>query len=183
MLDGKLRIAPTCYHVAHQVPVMVDGLGNENHRPQLQGIANRTINAGSQFQFQIVATDVDEPSTNLAFSFEGSNHGATLSSSGLFSWTPAWDTAEETDFTFRVKATDSGLPELSASQEFSIRVLPISPLNVRIDGTNLGSKSARWNALAGATGYIVERRIDGGAVVQYTDWNGTNQQWQLVRVG
>jgi len=23
MLDGKLRIAPTCYHVAHQVPVMV----------------------------------------------------------------------------------------------------------------------------------------------------------------
>ena len=22
MLDGKLRIAPTCYHVLHQVPVM-----------------------------------------------------------------------------------------------------------------------------------------------------------------
>ena len=24
---------------------------------------------------------------------------------------------------------------------------------------------------------------DGGNVVQYADWNGTNQQWQLVRVG
>jgi hypothetical protein len=23
MLDGKLRIAPVCYHVLHQVPVMV----------------------------------------------------------------------------------------------------------------------------------------------------------------
>ena len=22
MIDGKLRIAPTCYHVLHQVPVM-----------------------------------------------------------------------------------------------------------------------------------------------------------------
>ncbi|WP_460916625.1 hypothetical protein [Plantactinospora veratri] len=24
---------------------------------------------------------------------------------------------------------------------------------------------------------------DGGNVVQYTDWSGNNQQWQLVRVG
>ncbi|GAA4621850.1 RICIN domain-containing protein [Cellulomonas oligotrophica] len=24
---------------------------------------------------------------------------------------------------------------------------------------------------------------DGGNIVQYTDWNGTNQQWQLVKVG
>ena len=24
---------------------------------------------------------------------------------------------------------------------------------------------------------------DGGNIVQYADWNGTNQQWQLVRVG
>ena len=24
---------------------------------------------------------------------------------------------------------------------------------------------------------------DGGNIVQYTDWNGANQQWQLVKVG
>lgn len=24
---------------------------------------------------------------------------------------------------------------------------------------------------------------DGSAIVQYTDWGGNNQQWQLVRVG
>ena len=24
---------------------------------------------------------------------------------------------------------------------------------------------------------------DGGNVVQYSDWNGSNQQWQLVRLG
>jgi hypothetical protein len=24
---------------------------------------------------------------------------------------------------------------------------------------------------------------DGGNVVQYSDWNGTNQQWQLVKIG
>jgi endo-1,4-beta-xylanase len=24
---------------------------------------------------------------------------------------------------------------------------------------------------------------DGANVVQYSDWNGANQQWQLVRVG
>ena len=24
---------------------------------------------------------------------------------------------------------------------------------------------------------------DGANIVQYADWNGTNQQWQLVRVG
>ena len=24
---------------------------------------------------------------------------------------------------------------------------------------------------------------DGGNIVQYDDWGGTNQQWQLVRVG
>ena len=25
--------------------------------------------------------------------------------------------------------------------------------------------------------------VDGGNVVQYSDWNGTNQQWQLAKVG
>jgi hypothetical protein len=24
---------------------------------------------------------------------------------------------------------------------------------------------------------------DGGNVVQYADWNGANQQWQLAKVG
>jgi hypothetical protein len=24
---------------------------------------------------------------------------------------------------------------------------------------------------------------DGGNIVQYTDWNGANQQWQLIRIG
>ena len=24
---------------------------------------------------------------------------------------------------------------------------------------------------------------DGGNIVQYADWGGSNQQWQLVRIG
>jgi hypothetical protein len=62
-----------------------------------------------------LANDIDEPTSSLQFSFDGSDHGATLSSSGLFSWTPSWDMAQETQFTFHVVVADSDIPELQAT--------------------------------------------------------------------
>ncbi len=149
-----------------QVPVIRDQFGNVNHSPMIQPIANRTISAGSPFEFQIFANDVNEENVDLHFSFVGPSHGASLSSSGNFSWTPSWELTEETDFTFRVQVTDGGAFDLRDSDEFTIRVLPTSPKGLKISGSfHVAIVYISWEALDGAVGYVLERRTQGG------EWN------------
>jgi hypothetical protein len=55
MLDGKLRIAPTCYHVLHLIPVMSahemgffydEGLKSEDGLPAIRSCAKRWCPSG-----------------------------------------------------------------------------------------------------------------------------------------
>ena len=55
MLDGKLRIAPTCYHVLHLVPVMTahemnffydEGMRNSDGMPAYELLTNSMVPFG-----------------------------------------------------------------------------------------------------------------------------------------
>jgi hypothetical protein len=161
LVDPQESYIDDDYTDSDQVPPVRDQLGNRNHPPMLQSIPNRVAQAGTEISFQLVANDIDEPNSSLQFAFEGESHGASLSSNGTFSWTPSWETAEETEYTFRVLVTDTGDPTLRDSQEFTIRVLPLSPSGLRVFGRN-GSIAeeiyVEWQPLMGATGYVLERR-------------------------
>jgi hypothetical protein len=142
--------------------------------PRIQPIAIRTVNAGSQLQFQVVAHDVDEPNSSLQISFDGPSHGATLSSSGAFSWTPSWETAVETEFTFRIRAADNGAPVLAHSLEFKITVSPVSPQGLEVRGSyHVDTVYVEWQPLADATHYLLERREQNDAWTPINETTGT----------
>jgi Putative Ig domain. len=66
---------------------VVNGSVRVNYPPEIDEIDNKTVNAGSNLNFSIVAVDFDD--TDLSFGVEKLPEGYTLNSSnGSFSWTP-----------------------------------------------------------------------------------------------
>lgn len=92
-----------------------------NSAPVLSPVAPRTIDEGAQFTLQLAAVDADLPKDELTFSLEGAPSGATISPSGLFTWTPAEDQGPGT-YSFDAVVTDDGSPKLSASQTLTFSV-------------------------------------------------------------
>jgi hypothetical protein len=163
------------YSDPDQAPGIRDQFGNVNHLPRIQPIANRVIDAGALLEFQVCANDIDEPSSNLQFSFDGPDHGATLSSTGMFSWTPSWGTAEVGEFTFRVLVTDDSTPECRSTEEFTLTVLPLIPNGLRFYYAMNGVEytEVAWEPLGGAAGYVLERRAWDGIWTQVADTTDT----------
>jgi uncharacterized repeat protein (TIGR03803 family) len=97
-----------------------------NNPPVLAAIANQTITVGTQLVITNRATDPDSPPQVLSFSLgNGAAANATIDpASGVFSWTPT--AAQVGTNAFRVVVSDNGLPSLSATQSFSVVVLPIN---------------------------------------------------------
>ncbi|MBI2142488.1 tandem-95 repeat protein, partial [Candidatus Woesearchaeota archaeon] len=73
---------------------------NVNQPPDLVNPGNKQINEGQLLQFQLQASDPDNDV--LAFSSSGLPSGATLSSSGLFSWVPDFNQSGSYIVTFVV---------------------------------------------------------------------------------
>lgn len=95
--------------------------GSGNRAPVLTQIGNRTINEGSRLAFTAAAADPDSGQT-LSFSFGGTPPaGATLSTSGSFSWTPA-ETQGPGNYPVTIIVKDNGSPILSDSETISIQV-------------------------------------------------------------
>ena len=98
---------------------------DENEAPVLPAITTTTTfveyTAGS---FDITATDVDRPGQTLAFALTGETHGATLSSTGTFTWTPGEDDGGEAR-TFSVTVTDSATPPLMTTGTFDITAMEL----------------------------------------------------------
>ena len=77
-----------------------------NHAPVLTHIPDKIINQGSLLTFTNVATDVDV-GDRLAFTVEGSPAGASLTTNGVFTWTPAANQSPSTN-AMTVRVTDNG---------------------------------------------------------------------------
>jgi hypothetical protein len=108
--------------------VVVSATSPSNTAPVLATVGNRTVAAGSNLSLQLSATDSDVPAQTLTYSLVSGPSGATVSSSGLFSWTPTSAQAPSTN-SITVKVTDSGSPPLSSSQTFLVVVTAATTAN------------------------------------------------------
>jgi hypothetical protein len=109
-----------------------------NTAPVLAVISNKFIYLGQTLQFAASATDTDQPPQTLTFSLDpGAPANAVISASGLFTW-PATNVTVPGTNSITIRVTDSGTPPLSATQTFSVSVLPLPQLYAaRLNGTNL----------------------------------------------
>ncbi len=120
-----------------------------NDPPTLGIIPNQTVNEGELLLVTTSANDVDLPNDQLIFSLLSPPAGAIIDPlSGIFSWTPSKPQAPGTN-TIAVVVRDSGTPQLSATNRFTVVVLarPVFQ-TVSFSGTNV---FLNWSSVAGVT--------------------------------
>ncbi len=94
-----------------------------NTAPVLGTISNRTVYADTLLTFTASVTDTDEPPQTLTFSLgAGAPAGASITTNGVFSWTPTSAQAPSTN-TIAVIVRDSGVPQMSDTNSFVATVL------------------------------------------------------------
>ncbi len=100
-----------------------------NQSPSLVAVSNRIINPGVTLVITNVASDPNLPGQTLAFTLLAAPTNATLTplnaSNALFTWRPLISQADSTN-AIQVKVTDSGVPALSATNNFVVTVNPAS---------------------------------------------------------
>ena len=90
-----------------------------NVAPVLGAIGAKTVNELALLTFTATATDADIPVQTLAYSLSGTvPAGASITSAGVFTWTPT-EAQGPGDYTFTVVVSDGSL---TASQSVSVRV-------------------------------------------------------------
>ncbi len=96
-----------------------------NHAPVLVAISDKTINELTNFSFTVSANDLDGDA--LTFSLETwAPNGANINpTNGVFTWSPTEAQGPSTN-DISIRVTDSGSPNLSATQSFRIFVLEIN---------------------------------------------------------
>ena len=88
----------------------------------LGAIPDQTVYANTLLTFTASATDTDQPPQTLTFSLgTGAPTGASITHSGVFSWTPTAAQAPSTN-TISVIVTDNGPPQMSATNNFKVVV-------------------------------------------------------------
>ncbi len=95
-----------------------------DHAPNLDPIANQTVDEHVLLEFYAVGADVDEPAETLTYSLvAGAPAGAMIdASSGQFFWTPQ-EVHGGGVYEVTVRVTDSGSPNRSTTQTISITVI------------------------------------------------------------
>ena len=100
-----------------------------NTVPVWTSVPNQTINAGMTLLVTSVATDTDSPPPSLIFSLLGGPTNATLTSPNtgiaLFSWRPLVSQANTIN-PVSVVVTEEGTPILSATNNFTVTVNPLT---------------------------------------------------------
>jgi glucuronoarabinoxylan endo-1,4-beta-xylanase len=114
----------------YTVPAMsvVTFAGQGNTPPGIGVVSDQTVNPGVTLLVTNAASDLDLPAQLLSFSAGNTfPANATInSSSGVFSWRPLVSQANTTNL-IQIKVTDSGQPNLSATNSFKVIVNPIAP--------------------------------------------------------
>ncbi len=94
-----------------------------NLPPSLASIPDTTIHWLNTLAFTNSATDPNLPAQTLTFALAtNAPAGATITTNGVFTWTPATNQAPSTNL-ISVIVTDDGSPSLSATQSFTVTVL------------------------------------------------------------
>jgi hypothetical protein len=96
-----------------------------NRPPSIPTIPDQTVNESEFVVASVLADDPDLPLQSLTFSLAEAPAGASLSTSGLFLWTPDEGQGPTTNRVV-VIATDDGSPSLSATQQFTVIVREVN---------------------------------------------------------
>ena len=96
-----------------------------NSPPQTTGIADDSVDEGTAWSLQVVATDRDLPRNRISISLVGGPEGMTLSGDGLLRWTPT-ETDGPSVKSVTVRVTDDGLPALSVTNRFNLTVREVN---------------------------------------------------------
>ena len=93
-----------------------------NRAPEIAPVAERTISAIAYLELYLSATDPDSPGNQLTWVLLDGPAGAALDpASGKFTWSPLLAQAASTN-RITVKASDNGVPSLSATNSFTVIV-------------------------------------------------------------
>jgi uncharacterized repeat protein (TIGR03803 family) len=139
--------------------------------PVLAAIGNKTIKKDSTLAFKATATDGDAGQV-ITYSLIGAPAGATINAAtGNFSWKP---TVAGT-YTFKVRATDNGVPALFDEEQITITVtLTLAARTMKTDETALTMPSnfSVYPNPAHDNLYVQLSSKAGEAAIQIFDMNG-----------
>jgi hypothetical protein len=94
-----------------------------NHAPTLAPTFDASVIAGRTIQVSNAAADFDSPAQSLSYSLAGPS-GATINgSNGTVLWRPSVYQSGS-NYPIGVRVSDNGTPSMSATQSFSVAVLP-----------------------------------------------------------
>jgi len=97
-----------------------------NVAPALAAITNRSVNETTLMSLTAGATDPDLPPQGLSYSLLSPPAGAIINpNSGVVTWTPSQSESPATNV-ITVKVTDSGTPQLSDTNSFTVTVVEIN---------------------------------------------------------
>jgi hypothetical protein len=148
--------------------------GTFNEPPVLAPIGNKSANPGRALTFTASATDPDGPPSALTFSLAGAPAGASINAAtGAFTWTPTPDDAGR-QFTFTVRVTDAGTPNLSDEETITVTVFDpptssitsapfvsgVTTLPIRWAGSSPGSTIASYDVFVSVDGRPYARWLD-----------------------
>jgi hypothetical protein len=94
---------------------------SSNSAPALPAPANRTIDEVTTLTVTNTATDVNVPADVLTYTLLTAPSGASISTNGIITWTPAEDQGNTTNV-FTTWVADSGSPNLSDTNSFVVMV-------------------------------------------------------------
>lgn len=100
------------------VPVTVNEV---NSAPVLTIPASLSGNEGTLITFASSVVDPDVPANTISYSMTGAPSGASLSASGVFTWTPS-EAQGPGVYTFSVTATDNGSPVQADTESITVTV-------------------------------------------------------------
>jgi hypothetical protein len=92
-----------------------------NSAPVLPAQPNRTIASSTTLVVTNTGTDSDIPANTLSYAFLAAPANASISASGVITWSPI-STQEKSTNLFRTVVTDNGSPPLSATNSFTVVV-------------------------------------------------------------
>jgi len=93
-----------------------------NSPPVLSAVGNQTVIEGQLLTFTLSATDPNSPPQTLTFSRDPGGINASVTSAGVFTWTPV-ELEGPGAYTLTLRVTDNGAPPLSDSETITITVL------------------------------------------------------------
>ncbi len=142
-------LAVTAHNNALASAATFDSVAMPNAAPVLNTISNRTLIAGQTLTITNTATDANSPPQTLTFGIVSAPANAQLNAaSGIFTWRPTIAQSPSTNL-ISLNVTDSGVPALSATQNFTVLVLrPALPATSTVTMSN-GIFSVRVSGDAG----------------------------------